>query len=133
MGLLTVIAMIAAAPDPSLFHNALHFASWLGLTPRQSSSGQQRRLGGISKRGNTYLRTLLIHGARTVLHGAKMRAKGDPSPLNHLKRCVLVLEGRNGHNRAALALANRLARVVWAVGHHRRAFDVEWIPATATC
>ena len=131
VGLLTATAMVAAVPDPSLFRNARHFASWLGLTPRESSSGQRRRLGGISKRGNTYLRTLLIHGARAVLNRAKMQAKGDPSPLNHRQRWVLALEARNGHNRAAVALANRLARVVWAVWHHRRAFDAEWIPATA--
>lgn len=133
VGLLTATAMVAAVPDPSLFRSARHFASWLGLTPRESSSGQRRRLGGISKRGNTYLRTLLIHGARAVLNRAKMRAKVDPSPLNHLQRWVLALEARNGHNRAAVALANRLARVIWAVWHHRRAFDAQWIPATATC
>ena len=74
---------------------------------------------------------LFIHGARTVLNRANIQAKKDPSPLNHRQRWVLALEADNGHNRGAVAIANRLARVLWAVWHHRRAFDAEWIPASA--
>lgn len=133
VGLLTATAMVAAVPDPSLFRSARHFASWLGLTPRESSSGQRRRLGRISKRGNTYLRTLLIHGARAVLNRAKQVARLDRQPLNQLQRWVLALDARNGHNRAAVALANRLARIIWAVWHHRRPFQVDWSPAPLTC
>ena len=132
VGLLTATAMVAAVPDPSLFRSARHFASWLGLTPRESSSGQRRRLGRISKRGNTHLRTLLIHGARAVLNRAKQLARVESSPLTRLQRWVLDVEARAGHNRAAVALANRLARVVWAVWHHRRTFDAEWMTAGVT-
>ncbi|MGH2360488.1 MAG: transposase, partial [bacterium] len=85
-------------------------ASSLGLVPREHSSGSSRRLGAITKRGDSYLRTLLTHGARAVLWAAKH----DKNP-DALRRWALNLQARRGHNRAAIALANKLARIAWAV------------------
>ena len=132
VGLLPATAMVASVPDPSLFRSTRHFASWQGLAPRESSSSQRRRLGRISKRGSTHLRTLLIHGARTVPNRAEQLASTGSPRLTPLHRRALDVEPRAGHNRAAVALASRLARVVWAVWHHHRKFDAEWMPASVT-
>jgi transposase len=110
VGLLTSTALAAFVGDAKRFPSARHFASYLGLTPRERSSGLRRRLGAISKRGDPYLRMLLIHGARSVLCHAKRAA---PPP--RLQHWALALERRRGHNPAAVALANKLARIVWAV------------------
>jgi len=83
-------------------------AANLGLTPREHSSGGKQRLLGITKRGNTYLRTLLIHGARTVLRHATGKT-------DRLSRWALAIQARRGANVAAVALANKLARIAWAV------------------
>ena len=91
----------------------------LGLTPREHSSGSRRRLGTISKRGDTYLRMLLIHGARAVLWHAK---RPTARPLDRLRTWALQLERLRGHNKAAVALANKLARIAWAVWKHGSAF-----------
>jgi transposase len=80
------------------------------LVPREHSSGPSRHLGAITKRGDAYLRTLLIHGARSVLYAAKRSQQND-----RLRRWALTLEQRRGHNRTAVALANKLARIAWAV------------------
>ena len=110
VGLLTATAVIASVGDLKRFPSARHFASALGLTPRETSSGNLRRLGRITKRGDPYLRTLLIHGARSVLHHAKRQAKPD-----RLRSWALQREQARGHNKAAVAVANKLARIVWAV------------------
>lgn len=110
IGLLTATALFACVGDVQRFPSGRHFASYLGLTPRERSSGLQRHLGKISKRGDTYLRMLLIHGARSVLNHAKRR----PTP-DRLCAWALRLERERGHNRAAVALANKLARIAWAV------------------
>lgn len=111
VGLLNATAMVAFVGDVDRFQSGRHFASYLGLTPRESSSGLRRRLGGISKRGDVYLRTLLIHGARSVLGRAKM--KSDPDP-GRLQQWAMELERHRGHNKAVVALANKLARIIWA-------------------
>jgi transposase len=111
VGLLTATALVAFVGDIERFRSGRHLASYLGLTPRESSSGLQRRLGRISKRGDPYLRTLLIHGARSVLCHAK-RAK---PPRDRLRTWALERERARGHNKAAVALANKLARIAWAV------------------
>jgi len=85
----------------------------LGLTPREFSSGLRRRLGRISKRGDSYLRMLLIQGARSVLCHAKKAKQHD-----RLRTWALALEKRTRHNTAAVALANKLARIAWAVWKH---------------
>jgi len=113
IGLLTATALVASVGDIQRFPSARHFASYLGLTPRERSSGLVRRLGAISKRGDIYLRMLLIHGARAVLGAAKKRP-----PTHHLRSWALQIERLRGHNKAAVALANKLARIVWAVWKH---------------
>ena len=120
VGLLTATALVATVGDVQRFPSGRHFASYLGLTPRESSTGQRRRLGAISKRGDTYLRMLLIHGARAVLCHAK--AKTAPTP-DRLRTWALQRERLRGHNKAAVALANKLARIIWAVWKHGTSFS----------
>lgn len=122
IGLLTSTAMVASAGSPHHFANGRRFASWLGLTPREYSSGNRRYLGRISKQGDCYLRMLLTHGARSVLARAKQLHKTG-KPMNRLQRWAWQLEHRVGHNKATCALANKLARVCWAVWKHQRPFD----------
>jgi transposase len=111
VGLLTATALLAFVGDVRRFPTGRRFASYLGLTPRESSSGLRRRLGAISKRGDPYLRMLLIHGARSVL----LHAKKPTCPRDRLRTWALDREQARGHNKAAVALANKLARIVWAV------------------
>jgi len=110
VGLLTATALIAFVGDVQRFRTGRHFASYLGLTPREYSSGKKRRLGRISKRGDVYLRMLLTHGARSVLWAARRREEPD-----RLRVWALKVERLRGHNKATIALANKLARIVWAV------------------
>ncbi len=112
IGLLTATALVGSVGHIHAFHRARQFASWLGLTPREHSSGPRRRLGGISKRGDVYLRCLLTHGARAVLLAAHRR-RGASSTALH--RWALDLRERRGHNKATIAVANKLGRIVWAV------------------
>jgi transposase len=115
IGLLTATAMVAATGGTvSHFKSARHFASWFGLTPREFSSGNSRILGRISKRGDRYLRMLLTHGARSVLRATSV-AYAAGKPLDGLRRWAASLAGRVHHNKAACALANKLARICYAV------------------
>jgi len=109
IGLLTATAIVAFIGDIRRFPSGRHFASYLGLTPREFSSGLKRQLGRISKRGDGYLRTLLIHGARSVLVHAR---KQQP---DRLRDWAHALAQTHVHNKAAVAVANKLARIVWAV------------------
>jgi transposase len=118
IGLLTATALVAFVGDVQRFPTARHFASYLGLTPREHSSGNQRRLGRISKRGDAYLRTLLTHGARAVLRAAHV-----VSFPTRLHAWALAVQQRRGHNVAAIALANKLARIAWAVWRQERCFE----------
>lgn len=122
IGLLTATALRAGAGELSRFRSGRQLSAWLGLTPREHSSGQQRRLGRLTKRGDAYLRTLLIHGARAVLQAARMKQRRGQA-LDPLQQWALSLQDRQGHNKAACALANKLARRLWAMEHHGRAFD----------
>jgi transposase len=126
VGLLTATALLAFVGDVQRFPSGRHFASYLGLTPRESSSGLRRRLGAISKRGDPYLRMLLIHGARSVLLHAK-KATGER---DRLRTWALDRERARGHNKAAVALANKLARVAWAVWRRERAFGASTAKGT---
>jgi len=110
IGLVIATALVAFIGDVQRFPSGRHLASYLGLTPREYSSGMKRRLGRISKRGDSYLRMLLIHGARSVLCHAKKAKEHD-----RLRSWALGLQQRTGHNKAAVALANKLARIAWAV------------------
>jgi transposase len=108
VGLLTATALVAFIGDARRFPSGRHFASYLGLTPREYSSGLKRYLGRISKRGDSYLRTLLIHGARAVL----LRSRNNQ---DRLREWAHRISTTHVHNKAAVALANKLARIVWAV------------------
>jgi hypothetical protein len=121
VGPLTATALRASVVDIQRFPTGRHFSSWLGLTSREHSSGQRRRLGRISKQGDPSLRTLLIHGARAVLLAARS-AQRRGSSLDRLRTWALDLQERRGHNKAAVALANKLARIVWATWRHERDF-----------
>jgi transposase len=104
----TATAMIAAIGNGSDFKNGRHLAAWLGLVPRQHSSGDRRVMMGISKRGSQHLRTLLVHGARAVVRTATRKSDARSNWVNELRQ-------RRGHNRATVAVANKNARVIWAV------------------
>ncbi|WP_246696781.1 IS110 family RNA-guided transposase [Methylobacterium planeticum] len=108
VGPLTASAMLASVPGHSVFKSGRQFAAWLGLVPRQHSSGGRERMLGISKRGNVYLRTLLIHGARSI-------TTHPGSCPTRLHQWVEPLRGRRHANVAVVALANKMARIVWAV------------------
>lgn len=114
VGLLTATAMVAATSgDVTHFKDARHFASWFGLTPKEHSSGGSRRLGRISKQGDSYLRMLLVHGARSVLRAAAAAA-AQGKPVEGLRAWALEIQRRSNHNKAACALANKLARIAYA-------------------
>lgn len=114
VGLLTATAMVAATGGSvAHFKDARHFASWFGLTPREFSSGAHRVLGRISKRGDRYLRMLLTHGARAVLRAATL-ARQAGRTLDGLRAWGLAVQGRSNHNKAACAVANKLARICYA-------------------
>jgi transposase len=119
IGPLTASALVASVGDAKVFRNGRQFAAWLGLVPRQSSTGGKTNLLSISKRGDTYLRTLLIHGARSVLLALKRspdRADG----------WLARLTNRRNKNIAAVALANKNARIVWALLAHDRDYHANF-------
>jgi len=122
IGPITATALICAIGDGKQFKRGRDMAAWLGLTPRQHSSGGKDRLLGISKRGDAYLRTLLIHGARAVLRVAG--EKDDPR-----SRWLQNLCDRRNKNIAAVALANKNARIVWALLTKKTDFLPEGKPA----
>jgi transposase len=118
IGLLSSTALVGFVGDITRFPSGRHFASYLGLTPREYSSGSRRRLGRISKQGDAYLRTLLIHGARAVLIGAKASSQPD-----RFRTWALEVSSRCGHNKAAIAVASKLARIAWAVWKSGKPFE----------
>lgn len=122
VGVITATAMIGRVPDIQAFKRGRAFAGWLGITPREYSSGSTRRLGGIRKKGDRYLRTLLIHGARSALLAAA-RARTHDRPLTRLQRWALDTQQRIGHNKATVALANKMARIAWAVWTQQKTFN----------
>ncbi len=122
VGLLTSTALVAAAGSPEHFASGRRMAAWLGLTPREYSSGNRRFIGRMSKQGDAYVRTLLIHGARSVLIHARSKHRAG-RPLNRLEQWAVRTHGRVGHNKAAVALANKLARICWATWKHARTYD----------
>jgi transposase len=122
VGVITATAMVGAVNHIHAFRRGRDFASWLGLTPREASSGHRRYLGAISKRGDTYLRCLLTHGARAVLLMAQRTARATPARMTRLQQWAVALATRRGHNKAAIALANKLARILWAVWRSEQDF-----------
>jgi len=118
IGLITATALIASIGSISSFKNGRQLSAWLGLVPRQSSSGGKDKLLSISKRGDVYLRTLLIQGARAVLN-AKLRFTTEKQKVqkdySKFTEWMFNLSERNGHNKTIVAVANKLARIVFAV------------------
>ena len=110
IGMLTATALVAFVGDVHRFKNARRFGSYLGLTPKERSTGTKRRLGRISKEGNKYLRHLLIHGARSMLRAATTKAHPD-----RFQAWALSKAAARGPHKAAAAVANKLARIAWAL------------------
>jgi transposase len=113
---------LASVGDAENFNNGRQMAAWLGIVPRQHSSGGKNVLLGISKRGDVYLRTLLIHGARSIICAAQRKKSSVDSWLGNLMR-------RRNANVAAVALANKNARTIWALLTHGREFRPDYTVA----
>lgn len=116
IGLLTATALVATLGNPETFKSGREFAAFIGLVPRQNGTGGVIKLGAISKRGDPYLRTLLIHGARAVVYAAKDKGPWTESLL-----------GRRPANVAIVALANKMARTAWAILAHGRKYDRSYV------
>ena len=108
IGPVTATALVAAIGNGTAFTKGRELAAWLGLMPREHSTGGKQKLLGISKRGNSYLRKLFVHGARAVMRFRDKQTSG-------LRAWLEQLTGRMHHNVAIVALANKLARIAWAV------------------
>jgi transposase len=116
IGRLTATALVATIGDARTFKSGREFASFLGLVPRQTGTGGRIRLGSISKRGDPYLRTLLIHGARSVMYHAKV-----PTPW------LTEIQARRPANVAAVAVAHKMARTAWAILAHGRTYEKDYV------
>ena len=119
IGPITASALVASIGDAKNFQDGRQLAAWLGLVPRQNSSGGKQTLLGISKRGDIYLRTLLIHGARAVIRVAERKA-------NHADSWLAHLMVRRNKNVATVALANKNARIVWALLADDREYQTDY-------
>jgi len=108
IGPTTALAIVATVGNAREFKNGRQFAAWIGLTPSQYSTGGRARLGHISKRGDAYLRNLLVQGARSVLNSASMHQ-------DRMSRWILELQPRRGYYRTLVAIANKNARIAWAL------------------
>jgi len=127
IGPVTASAVVATVGDFKQFKSGAQFGAWIGLTPRQRSSGGKNNLGGITKRGDTYLRTLLIQGAKSAVMTAHRRQ-------DRISTWVAALRERSGWQKAVVALANKNARILWAVMTRGQAFDANHLsvkPAAA--
>jgi transposase len=118
-----LVGAVVGALGPRYARVSAAAASWLGLTPRESSTGNRRYLGRISKRGDVDLRCLLTHGARAVLLTAQRTARMAPHRLTRFQHWAVNVAARRGHNTAAIAVANTLARIIWAVWHREIDFQ----------
>lgn len=115
IGVLTATAVVATIGDIRVFKNGRHLAAYLGLIPRQHSSGNKQRLLGISKRGDVYLRTLLIHGARSAMRVVEKKT-------DVRSQWCMQLKSRVGENKACVALANKNTRTIWALLAHNKEY-----------
>ncbi|MFA6014374.1 MAG: IS110 family transposase [Gallionellaceae bacterium] len=122
IGPITASAIVATVGNATEFKNGRQLAAWFGLVPKQHSSGGKQTLLGISKRGDTYLRTLLIHGARAVIRYAENKTE----PNQWLSKLI----GRRNKNVATVALANKNARIVWALLTKDKAYEQDYMPTT---
>jgi len=124
IGPITASAIVATVGDAREFNNGRQLAAWIGLVPRQHSTGGKQLLLGISKRGDTYLRTLLIHGARAVVRFAENKASENS--------WVCKIATRRNKNIATVALANKNARTIWAILAHKRTYYPGYEATTAS-
>ena len=129
LGPITASAIVATVGDAREFKNGRQLAAWMGLVPRQNSSGGKQNLQGISKRGDTYLRTLMIHGARSVVRVAGNKPVLSTAEGAEPESWLRKIMGRRNKNVAAVALANKNARIVWALLAHDRMFRPDYTPA----
>ena len=128
VGPITASAVVVTVGDFRQFKNGAQFGAWLGLTPRQNSSGGKSSLGSITKRGCTYLRSLLIQGAKAAV----LTGKHNDDPISQWAQ---RLKERSGWQKAVVALANKNARILWAVMTSNRRYDAQHVsapPASAT-
>lgn len=123
IGPVTASALVASVGDFRQFASAKQFGAWLGLVPSQNSTGGKACLGRITKRGDDYLRTLLIQGAKSAVMSAGKRD-------DRISQWLLQLKERVGWQKAVVALANKNARILWAVLTREAAFDPDHVPAT---
>jgi transposase len=121
VGVITADAVCASVGNARDFKNGRQFAAWIGLTPRQYSSGGKTQLGRISRRGDSYLRSLLVQGARSSL---QVTLKKDPAQLNRMQQWVIRLYGRVGYHKTLVAIANKHARQLWALLAKGETYDL---------
>ncbi len=115
LGLMSITAIIIALADPKVFKNGRQFAAWIGLVPKHTGTGGTNRNLGISKRGDTQTRTLFVHGARAALRAIRIKAGKGEKELTPIERWVYQIDCDKGANKAAVALANKNARIAWAL------------------
>ena len=120
VGPITAAAIVASVGEPQDFRNGRQFAAWLGLTPKQHSTGGKTRLGRITKRGDAYLRTLLILGAKSTLQSALRK---PPEGRHRLQQWIIAVFSRIGYHKTLVAIANKHARIIWALLIKGEAFD----------
>jgi transposase len=120
VGVITASALVASIANPNDFQNGRQMAAWSGLVPRQNSSGGKTRLGGITKRGDSYLRGLLTLGARSTLQAALKR---EPQKRSRLEQWIIDLRGRVGYHKTVVAIANKHMRMIWAILAKGEAYD----------
>ena len=124
IGVITATTILSAVGDPKQFKNGRQFAAWLGLVPRHSGTGGKNHNLGISKRGDSYLRALMVHGARSVLWACVAKKKRG-AELEPLEDWVYRLHEKRGWNKASVALANKSARIVWALLSSKGEYDAK--------
>jgi transposase len=121
VGVITADAICASVGNAHDFKNGRQFAAWVGLTPRQYSSGGKTQLGRISRRGDAYLRSLLVQGARSTLQSTLKKA---PDKQNRMQQWIIRLYGRVGYHKTLVAIANKHARQLWALLAKGETYDL---------
>lgn len=116
---MTATALIACIGDINFFRNGRHLSAFLGLVPKQYSSGNKQKLLGISKRGNVYVRTLLIQGAKSAVRVAINKE-------DHKSKWINAVKERRGSNIAAVALANKTVRTIWAILKNDKNYELNY-------
>jgi transposase len=135
--MLTADPVTGSVGNAQVFRNGRQFAAWLGLTPSQFSNGGKPKLGRITRRGDDYLRTLLVQGARSVLAATLRKARTAPDTLNRLQQWIVGLNARAGYHKTLVASvaseANKHTRQLWAVLAKGERYDPDaWRPRSET-